>query len=110
MGSDRNKNKATIKRSFHSQQIPHKSRFSSFFKKYLVEIIVTLLCAFILWVASTLISIKVELAIIQTRIEYLEAQIVSDDDHCASSDSFLVAFSKIETRLALLEQHLKHSE
>lgn len=106
--------------------IPLHYRIKKFIKNHTFEsIIVTLLCAFFMWGAKTVLDLKVDVAVIQTRLGHLEEQVDGLDADSATreiidlqieavkkdlSNTFGLEIAQIESQLDLIEQQIEYIE
>ena len=106
--------------------VPWHYKLKKILKKHQFEtIIVTLLCAFICWGTAAIIQIKVDTAVIQTRLDYLEKQVEAlDTDNTAKeiidlqieavkkdiTNAMALEISDIESQLDLIEQQIEYIE
>lgn len=106
--------------------IPWHYKLRKFLKKHQFEaIVVPLLCAFITWGAATIIQVKVDVAVIQTRLDYLEKQVEAlDADDVAKeiidlqiesikkdlTNAMALEIADIKSQLDLIEQQIEYLE
>lgn len=106
--------------------IPLHHKLKRFFQKYAFEtIIVTLFTTFLIWGASTIIQIKVDVAVSQTKIDFIQAKIEGLEVNEATKDffelqldalaselenSFNLEIAKINAQIDLLEQQIEYLE
>ena len=112
--------------SMSKPKIPVWYRVKKFIKGHVFEsIILTLLCAFLVWGAGTIIELKVNIAIIETRVEYIDQKIEGLDSNFAAKDiidlqldavkeelsnTFNLKIAEINSQLDLIEQQLEYVE
>lgn len=91
----------------------------------IISIVATLFCVFIAWSANTMIQMKVNVAVIQTELEYLEKEVEDLDVDAIDknvidlqieairnelSTSINIKTNEIQTQINLIEQQIKHLE